>query len=80
MDVETAVAQVAGPVSVAALNHHGYFDADGEAFVRAMRARVWVLQSWHASHPALATLDRLYSPILYSGPRDNRRDEPWWRA
>ena len=70
MDVETAVAQVAGPVSVASLNHHGYYDADGDGFVRAMRARVWVLQNWHASHPALATLDRLYSPILYSGPRD----------
>lgn len=70
MDVETPVARVAGPVDVAALNHHGYYDADGEGYVRAMRARVWVLQSWHASHPALATLDRLYSPILYKGERD----------
>jgi hypothetical protein len=35
-----------------------------------MRARIYVLQSWHASHPALATLDRLYSPILYAGDRD----------
>jgi hypothetical protein len=70
MDVESAVAKVAGPVSVAALNHHGYFDADGPEFVRAMRARVWVEQSWHASHPALATLDRVYSPVLYAGPRD----------
>jgi hypothetical protein len=70
MDVESAVAKVAGPVSVAALNHHGYYDADGPEFVRAMRARIWVLQSWHASHPALATLDRLYSPILYAGDRD----------
>jgi beta-lactamase superfamily II metal-dependent hydrolase len=70
MDVESAVAQVAGPVSVASLDHHGYYDADGPEFVRAMRARVWVLQSWHATHPALATLDRLYSPVLYSGDRD----------
>jgi hypothetical protein len=70
MDVETAVARVAGPVSVAALNHHGYYDGTGAEFVRAMRARVWVLQSWHASHPALATLDRLYSPVLYAGDRD----------
>jgi beta-lactamase superfamily II metal-dependent hydrolase len=69
-DVETAVAKVAGPVSVAALNHHGYYDGTGPDFVRAMWARVWVLQSWHASHPALASLDRLYSPVLYSGPRD----------
>ncbi len=70
MDVETAVARVAGPVSAAALNHHGYYDADGPEYVRAMGARIWVLQSWHASHPALATLDRLYSPILYAGDRD----------
>ncbi len=70
MDVESAVAKVAGPVSVAALDHHGYYDGTGPEFVRAMRARVWVLQSWHASHPALATLDRLYSPVLYAGERD----------
>jgi hypothetical protein len=70
MDVESAVAKVAGPVSVAALNHHGYYDGTGPEFVRAMRARIWVLQSWHASHPALATLDRLYSPVLYDGARD----------
>jgi beta-lactamase superfamily II metal-dependent hydrolase len=70
MDVETAVARVAGPVSVAALDHHGYYDGTGPEFVRAMRARVWVLPSWHASHPALATLDRLYSTVLYDGPRD----------
>jgi beta-lactamase superfamily II metal-dependent hydrolase len=70
MDVESAVAMAAGPVSVAALDHHGYYDGTGTEFVRAMRARVWVLQSWHASHPALATLDRLYSPVLYAGDRD----------
>lgn len=70
MDVETAVGKVAGPVCVAALNHHGYYDGTGPEFVRAMRARVWVLQSWHASHPALATLDRLYSTVLYNGARD----------
>ena len=69
-DVETAVAHAAGPVSVAALDHHGYFDGTGPEFVRAMRARIYVLQSWHASHPALSVLDRLYSPILYPGSRD----------
>ena len=69
-DVETTVADVAGPVNVAALDHHGYFDGTGPEFVRAMRPRIYVLQSWHASHPALSVLDRLYSPILYPGPRD----------
>ena len=70
LDVETPVAKVAGPVNVSALNHHGYFDATGPDFVRAMRSRIYILQAWHASHPALSTLDRLYSPILYSGDRD----------
>ena len=35
-----------------------------------MRSRIYILQSWHASHPALSTLDKLYSPLLYPGPRD----------
>jgi beta-lactamase superfamily II metal-dependent hydrolase len=70
LDVETPVARVAGPVTAAALDHHGYYDATSPDFVRAMRARIYILQSWHASHPALSTLDRLYSPILQTGPRD----------
>ncbi len=70
LDVESAVARVAGPVDVAALDHHGYFDGSGAEFVRRMRARIYVAQTWHASHPALSVLDRLYSPLLYAGPRD----------
>ncbi len=70
MDVENAVAKVAGPVHVASLNHHGYYDSTGEAFVRAMRARLYVLQSWHASHPAFDVLDRIYSPVLEAGQHD----------
>ena len=69
-DVETPAARACGAASVAACNHHGYFDANGPEFVRALKARVWLLQSWHASHPALATLANLYSPELYAGPRD----------
>jgi beta-lactamase superfamily II metal-dependent hydrolase len=69
-DAETPCAQAAGQVSVSTCNHHGYFDACGPEFVRALRPRVWVLQSWHASHPALSTLANLYSQELYQGPRD----------
>jgi beta-lactamase superfamily II metal-dependent hydrolase len=69
-DVETPAARVCGRVSVATCNHHGYFDANGPEFVRALQARVWLLQSWHASHPALSTLANLYSTDLYAGPRD----------
>lgn len=70
MDVESAVAKVAGPVSAASLDHHGYYDSTGEAFVRAMQARIYVLQSWHASHPAFDALDRIYSPVLEPGKHD----------
>ena len=69
-DVETPAARACGPVSVATCNHHGYFDACGPEFVRALQARVWILQSWHASHPALSTLANLYSTELYPGARD----------
>ena len=70
LDVETPVAKVAGPVNVSALNHHGYFDSTGPDFVRHMQSRIYVVQAWHASHPALSVLDRLYSPLLYHGDRD----------
>jgi hypothetical protein len=69
-DIETPAAKAAGPVSVATCDHHGYFDACGPEFVRALRPRVWILQTWHASHPALSVLASLYSPILCTGPRD----------
>ena len=59
LDVETPVAKAAGPANVSALNHHGYFDSTGPDFVRQMRSRIYVVQAWHASHPALSVLDRL---------------------
>jgi len=70
LDVETPVAKVAGPVNVSALDHHGYYDATGPEFVRAMHSRIYIIQTWHATHPALSVLNELYSPVLMSGPRD----------
>ena len=70
LDVETPVAKVAGPVNVSALNHHGYFDATGLDFVRLMQSRIYIVQAWHTSHPALSVLDRLYGPVLYQADRD----------
>jgi beta-lactamase superfamily II metal-dependent hydrolase len=69
-DIETPAAQAAGPVSVATCTHHGYFDATGPGYVTALRPRVWIIQSWHASHPAISVLANLYSPLVYSGERD----------
>lgn len=68
-DIESPVAHAAGPVSVAVANHHGYFDACGPAFVRALQPRVWVLPTWHASHPAINVLANLFSTDLYPGDR-----------
>jgi hypothetical protein len=69
-DVETPAARAAGPVTVATCNHHAYFDACGAGFVQSLQPRVWVLQSWHASHAALSALASIYSDILYGHPRD----------
>jgi hypothetical protein len=69
-DIETPAARASGPVSVSTCNHHGYFDACGPDYVSALRPRIWILQSWHASHLAMPVLANLYSPILYPGPRD----------
>ncbi len=68
-DIETPVAEAAGPVSVAVANHHGYFDACGPAAVRALRPRVWILPTWHVSHPAMSVLANLFSEELYPGER-----------
>jgi hypothetical protein len=68
-DIETPVARSAGPVSVAVANHHGYFDACGPAMVRALRPRVWVLPTWHVSHPAMNVMANIFSTELYPGDR-----------
>ncbi len=58
-DVETPVAELAGRTEVASADHHGYFDACGPAFVRALNAQVYVVPAWHATHPGQAQLQRL---------------------
>lgn len=68
-DIETPVAEAAGPVSVAVANHHGYFDACGPSAVRALQPRVWILPTWHVSHPVMSVLANLFSDELYPGER-----------
>jgi Metallo-beta-lactamase superfamily len=68
-DIETPVAQAAGAVTVAQANHHGYFDSCGPAAVRALRPRVWVIPTWHTSHPAISVLANLFSRDLYPEKR-----------
>lgn len=69
-DVETPAARAAGPVEVAVAPHHGMFDATGPDAVRALRPRAWVILGWHAAHPSITTLERMFSQRLYPGPRE----------
>lgn len=69
-DVETAAAEVCGPVSVAVFNHHGYYDAEGPGYLRALRPRVFVLMAWDSAHPTVNTLAAVYNKQLYPGDRD----------
>ena len=69
-DTETPAAEVCGPVSVAVTNHHGYFNANGAAYVRALRPRVFVIPAWDSAHPTVNTLAALYSKAIYPGERD----------
>jgi glyoxylase-like metal-dependent hydrolase (beta-lactamase superfamily II) len=69
MDALTPAAEAAGRVDVAVVPHHGLFDASGSAAVRALAARVWVISAWHASHPSITTLERLFNERLFAGPR-----------
>ena len=69
-DTETPVAQVCGPVSVAVANHHGYFNANGDGFVRALRPKVFVILSWDSAHPTVNTLATMFSKAIYPGDRD----------
>lgn len=69
-DVETAVARAVGPVEAAVVNHHGNRDSTNEAFVSAVRPRLWIIPVWSSDHPGHDVLDRIYSTRLYAAPRD----------
>ena len=69
-DVETPVADAVGEVDVLTLNHHGNRDATNASFLRALRPRVIVQQSWISDHPGGEVLQRMISENLYPGPRD----------
>lgn len=69
-DVETPVAEVAGPVDVNMCDHHAYQDTQNATLVAALRPRVHVISVWAPSHPGALVLARLLSTRLYPGPRD----------
>jgi hypothetical protein len=61
---------LAGPVSLAVANHHGYFNANGDRFVRALQPQVFVIPTWDSAHPTVNVLNTLYSNAIYPGNRD----------
>jgi hypothetical protein len=69
-DVETPVAQAAGPVEAAVLNHHGYIDSMNAYFIGALRPRAWIFFVWDSAHPTARVFNRLRSTRIYPGPRD----------
>lgn len=69
-DVETPIAKAVGEVDIATLDHHGNRDAINEFFVKTLKPRVWIGQSWSSDHPGHEVLVRLTTPFLYEGPRD----------
>ncbi len=68
--VEANIAPVVGPVDVATLNHHGNRDSQNVFYVRTLRPRVWIGQTWSSDHPGNNVLRRLLSKELYPGERD----------
>jgi len=69
-DIETSVGMVTGPVEVCESNHYGHFDAMGEHFLKALRPKIIILQTWAPSHPASVVLSRMQSTSIYPGPRN----------
>jgi beta-lactamase superfamily II metal-dependent hydrolase len=69
-DSESPAAEVCGPVSVAVTNHHGYFNANGDRYVRALQPKVFVIPAWDSAHPTVNVLNTLFSKAIYPGDRD----------
>jgi len=68
--MEAQVAPLVGAVDVATLNHHGNRDSQQGFYVRTLRPRVWIQQSWSSDHPGHDVLRRIMSQNIYPGARD----------
>ena len=68
-DIETPAARAAGPVEVAVADHHGYVDATGPEFVRALQPKAFVINAWDSAHPTMGALHNMLSRDLYPGDR-----------
>ncbi|MDE1155601.1 MAG: MBL fold metallo-hydrolase [Acidobacteriaceae bacterium] len=66
LDVESPVARSCGRVEVAVANHHGYFDADGPTFTKALDAQAYIIPSWDIGHPGSAQMQRMLGAWDYN--------------
>ncbi|MFI5310662.1 MAG: hypothetical protein ACHQQ3_05485 [Gemmatimonadales bacterium] len=62
--VESAIADVVGPVDVHVVNQHGSMGEESEPFLRALRSAVLIVPSWAPSHPAPDVLKRIVNSRL----------------
>ena len=61
---------VLGPVDVCEANHHGYLNAMGIPFLKAVRPRVFIIQAFGYSHPYGRNLQMMLAQWVYPGERD----------
>lgn len=59
LDLETPIAKAMGEVDALSLNHHGYWDADNEFFMKTLHPQVVVHQSRHNPHFQTMVLSRI---------------------
>lgn len=67
-EVEDAIADVCGKVSVAKINHHGHYSMPAR-LVSALQARVYVSCVWDQLHNVAPVMERLADRSLYPGER-----------
>ena len=67
---EGLVGSFVGPVDVCKMNHHGYWNAMKEPFVRAVRPRVYLSSTWSTEQVNDRNLPIMTSRDLYPGGRD----------
>ena len=66
---EARVGEVAGQVSVCKTNHHAYWTAMQDGFVKAVRPQLFISSSWSPNQQNVETLKRMMSPANYEDPR-----------
>ena len=67
VDYEEVVGRLAQSVTVCKMNHHGFWDAMSEGFVRSVRAKAYISCVWSPGQVNSKTLERMTSRELHAG-------------